>query len=244
MSHIPRRAHALQRHLPAARGAGIVKAVGELPGHGVGDARRVDQARYHAVGADTLTRVLLGDHARELHHGGLGHAVRQVRIAQVAHAGHRRDRDDGAAPALHHRRQHLPRRQQQAAHVDAVGGVEVVQRCVERPSGLADADVMVQHVNRPELLARLGKQARHVVLDRHVANEGFGHAAFGPDQRRGFGGRRRITVSHADPRPQPCVSQAGCPADAPAGPRRAAAGHKYRAIRQAQGQGVRRRRHA
>jgi hypothetical protein len=128
-----------------------------------------------------------------------------------------------AAPLRQHARQHLLRGQQQAAHVHGVDAVEVFGTRLQRPACLADAHVVVQHVDSAEARAGLGEEALHVGLQRHIADEHPGLAALGADQLARLPGRGGITVGHAHARALACVSHAGRAADAPAGAGRTAA---------------------
>jgi hypothetical protein len=204
----------------------------------MGDAWRVDQTRHHAIRTDAAARVLLRDHPRELDQRGLADAIRQVRIADIAQPRHRGNRDDGTPAPLDHRRQHLLRRQQQASHVHVVGRIEIPHIGIQKPAGLADANVVMQHIDGAEVFARLREQARDLRLFRHVADEGLRRATLGANQRRRLRGRGGVAVHHADAGAKPGIGHAGGAPDAPAGARRSTARHEHGAVRQTERQRI------
>ncbi|MPM91857.1 hypothetical protein SDC9_138991 [bioreactor metagenome] len=191
-------------------------------------ARRVDQAGHDRVRADAVGRILLRDHAGHLHHRGLRRAVRQMRIAQIAHPRNRSNRDDRARSALHHARQHALAAQHQAFDVDGVDAIQIFRRGLHRAAGLADAHVVVQHIERRKPRFDQAKSALDIVLARHVCLKGDGLSAFRFDEAHGLLGRGQVTVQHAHRGAQACIGHAGRASDAPTGRDGTPTGHHYR----------------
>ena len=234
MRDVPGVAHAPHRHLRVARRR---EALEIAAGVFVGEAahqRRVHEPRHDAVQPDAFGGVDHRRRARELDQPGLGGAVGDLRLADIAKAGDRGHVDDRAAAlALHDGQDRL------AGEIDALevdGDLLVEGRLVEldRTAGLRAADIVDEHVDPAEAPDAVLDERLDALGGRRVAARRHAGAALGLDQPPRFGGGGVIDVEAGDARALAGEQHGGRLAVAPAGPARAAAGDDRDLVLQAE----------